>query len=51
MNSLTANTVRALVDDLDDIYRAAVLDGTIQQVFAQQKKALVSPVITKVDNY
>jgi hypothetical protein len=45
MDSLTANTVRALVDDLDDIYRAAILDGTIQQAFTHEKKALVSLII------
>ena len=42
MYSLTPIAVRALIDDLDDIYRAAVMNGTTKKVFAEEQKTLVS---------
>ena len=42
MYSLTPITVRALVDKLDNIYWAAIMNSTIEKVFAEEQKTLVS---------
>ena len=48
MYNLTPLAVCALVNDLDDIYWAAVLNGTIEEVFLQEQKTLVSWVIDEM---
>jgi len=40
--SYTSADIHKLIDDLDDNLRAAVLDGTIEQRYAQQQKKVVS---------
>ena len=42
MYSLTPIAVCALVNDLDDIYWAAVMNSTIKKVFTEEQKTLVS---------
>ena len=43
--SYTPAAIRKLVDDLDNILRAAVLDGTIEQRYAQERKKVVSVIL------
>ena len=42
MYSLTPIAVRGLVNDLNDIYQAAIINGTIEKAFAEEWKTLVS---------
>ena len=42
MYSLTPIAVRALVHNLDNIYQAAVMNSTIEKVFTEEWKTLVS---------
>lgn len=45
MSSYTPELCRALVDDLDSIFRAAVSNGTIASVIAGERQTLVSLLI------
>jgi len=40
--SYTSADIRKLIDDLDDNLLAAVLNGTIEQRYAQERKKVVS---------
>ena len=42
MYLLTPIAVHALVDNLNNIYRAAIMNSTIKKVFAEDRKTLVS---------
>jgi hypothetical protein len=42
MSTITIAEVRQMVDDLDDVYRAAAQKGEIQTVFLKNRSALVS---------
>jgi hypothetical protein len=42
MSTYTTADVRKMVDDLDDIIRAAVANGDVQEVFARERGNFVS---------
>jgi hypothetical protein len=42
MSSFTTAEVREMVDDLDDIIRASVVNGDVETVFAREKGNFVS---------
>ena len=48
MYNLTPLAVHAFVNDLVNIYRAAILNSTIKEVFLQEQKTLVSWVIDEM---
>jgi hypothetical protein len=42
MSTISAAEARRMVDDLDDILRAAILNGDVEAVFAKERKKMVS---------
>lgn len=42
MSSYTPADIRKIIDDLDDILRAAIKDGNIEAVFTRERGTLVS---------
>jgi 2-keto-3-deoxy-L-rhamnonate aldolase RhmA len=47
MTAYTAPQVRKIIDDLDDIFRAAAQNGRVKAVFARERKAIVSFLMKK----
>lgn len=45
MSYTTSAKYRQAIDDLDDIFRAAANNGTIEEIFVKKRKALVSGLI------
>jgi hypothetical protein len=43
--SYTPTYIRQVIDDLDFLLRAGVQDGTVEQVFKTERKAIVSAFI------
>ena len=51
MSSYTTVEVRAMIDDIDEKLRMAVMSGDVEKVFAKERAVVVSKTfITLIDN-